>query len=90
MLLQLPVYPVSDRRSPYPSGIQFANGFGLDKDGMDYYDAAYGSDKQHWRASPLLADLAGLPPTLLVTAGLDPCATKAALSPPRRSRRGCR
>ena len=72
LLMQIPIYPVSDRSKPYPSGIQFANGFGLDKDGMDYYDAAYGSDKQHWRASPLHADLAGLPPTLLVTAGLDP------------------
>src|SRR6185437_1183297 len=25
-----------------------------------------------WRGSPLVADQAGLPPTLLVTAGLDP------------------
>ncbi|MGE3690731.1 MAG: alpha/beta hydrolase [Novosphingobium sp.] len=72
LLMQIPIYPVSDRSKPYPSGIAFANGFGLDQEGMDYYDAAYRSDKTHWRASPLFADLAGLPPTLLVTAEFDP------------------
>ena len=71
-VMQIPIYPVSNRLTPYPSSEQFANGFGLDKANMDYYDAAYGSDKSDWRASPLFADLAGLPPTLLVTAGLDP------------------
>lgn len=72
LLMQIPIYPVSNRKDRYFSGEAFANGFGLDKEGMDYYDAAYRSDKSHWRASPLFADLAGLPPTLLVTAEFDP------------------
>ena len=39
---------------------------------MAYYEQAYAADGQHVRHSPILADLAGLPPTLVVTAGLDP------------------
>jgi acetyl esterase len=72
VLLQLPIYPVSDRSKPYPSAADFGDGYGLNTADIAYYDAAYGSDKQHWRASPLLADLSRLPPTLLVTAGFDP------------------
>lgn len=72
VLAQLPIYPVSDRSKPYPSASSFGEGFGLNTPDIEYFDAAYGSDKQDWRASPLLADLAGLPPTFLVTAGFDP------------------
>lgn len=72
VVLQIPIYPVSDRSKPYPSAAAFGEGFGLNTPDIAYYDAAYGSDKNDWRASPLLADLTGLPPTLLVTAGFDP------------------
>lgn len=72
VLLQVPIYPVSDRSRPYPSASAYGEGYGLDTISIAYYDEAYGSDKQDWRASPLLADLAGLPPTLLCTAEFDP------------------
>ncbi len=72
VVLQVPIYPVSDRSKPYPSATAFGDGYGLDTVSIAYFDKAYGSDSQHWRASPLLADLAGLPPTLLVTAAFDP------------------
>lgn len=72
LLAQVPIYPVADRSKPYPSSRAFHNGFGLDGNDIDYYDRAYASDTLHWRASPLLAELAGLPPTLLVTAEFDP------------------
>jgi acetyl esterase len=72
VVLQIPIYPVSDRSKPYPSAEAFGEGFGLSTPDIAYYDAAYGSDKNDWQASPLLADLTGLPPTLLVTAGFDP------------------
>lgn len=71
-LMQIPIYPSADRRQPYPSGLAFSNGFGLDKEGMDYYDASYASDHDHWRGTALLGEMAGLPPTLLVTAEFDP------------------
>ena len=72
VLIQIPIYPVSDRSRPYPSAADFGDGYGLNTADIAYYDSAYGSDKSDWRASPLLADLSGLPPTLLVAAGFDP------------------
>lgn len=72
LIMQIPIYPRTDASRPYPSLTQFANGYALDKVSMDYFEKAYAADKGHWRISPILADLRGLPPTLLVTAGLDP------------------
>lgn len=70
LVMLLPIYPATDKTRSYPSGEQFSSGYGLDisDDDEDYYAA----DPQSVRASPLLADLAGLPPTVLVTASLDP------------------
>jgi acetyl esterase len=72
VLMQWPIYPKTDNTRDYPSDVAFATGFGLDAPDMAYYTSAYASDAQHWRGSPLLADQAGLPPTFVVTAGLDP------------------
>jgi acetyl esterase len=72
VVMQMPIYPVADLSKSYPSGAEFADGFALDSKNMDYYGEAYRSDVTDRRASPLLDDLAGLPPTLLCTAGLDP------------------
>lgn len=72
-LLQIPIYPVSDRGETWASTAQFGGKeFGLDVESIDYYEGAYAPDHSHWRGSPLKGDLAGLPPTLLVTAGFDP------------------
>jgi acetyl esterase len=72
-VLQIPIYPVSDRGQSWASSDRYgAGGFGLDGKDIDYFEAAYASDHGHWRGSPLRADLAGLPPTLLVTAEFDP------------------
>jgi len=72
VLLQIPIYPQADLMGKYPSTEAFRDGFGLESANMDYYRQAYAADVAHWRASPLRADLAGLPPTFLVTAALDP------------------
>lgn len=72
VVLQLAIYPVADSSMAHPSRTEFAQGFFLDKTDMDYFDGAYGGDKDNWRVSPLLADLAGLPPSVVVTASLDP------------------
>jgi acetyl esterase len=72
LIVQIPIYPVADLSKVYPSREAFGDGYGLESANMDYYGEAYRSDPLHWRASPLMGDHAGLPPTLLVTAGLDP------------------
>jgi acetyl esterase len=72
VVMQMPIYPVADLSKSYPSSAEFADGFALESKNMDYYGEAYRSDVTDRRASPLLDDLAGLPPTLLCTAGLDP------------------
>ncbi len=72
VLFQLVIYPVTDSSRRHPSRDTFAEGFGLDSKNMAYFEKAYAMDKNHWRGSPLLADAAGLPPTLVITAGLDP------------------
>ena len=70
VVMQLPIYPATDNTQTYPSGQQFNRGYGLDisEDDEDFYAA----DPHSVRASPLLADLQGMPPTVMVTASLDP------------------
>jgi acetyl esterase len=72
LIMQFPIYPLTDHSRTYASGTDFADGYGLESVNMDLYIQHLNPDRGHWRASPLLADQAGLPPTLVVTAGLDP------------------
>jgi acetyl esterase len=72
LAMLIAIYPKADSSRDYESHHLFADGFGLPSEDMGYYDAAYGADAKSPRHSPILADLAGLPPTLVVTAGLDP------------------
>jgi acetyl esterase len=67
--------PATDLTMSQPSVDRFATGYGLTKDDMERYVAAYlgDHDRRDPRASPLFAeDLAGLPPALVMTAGFDP------------------
>ncbi len=72
VVLQLAIYPVVDSSEPTASRAEFAHGYFLDKSDMDYFDRAYAGDVSDWRVSPLLADLTGMPPAVVVTASLDP------------------
>ena len=72
LLAQIAIYPKADSSRGYPSADAFADGYGLGSADMAYYNEAYRADGQHVRHSPILADLAGLPPTLVITAALDP------------------
>lgn len=72
VLCQIPIYPVTDQSQLYASRSEFAEGFGLDWTDMDLFDAHYAADPNHWRSAPVLTDQSGMPPTLVVTAGLDP------------------
>ncbi len=72
LIMQFPIYPLTDHSRTYPSGEAFSDGYGLESVNMDLYIRHLAPDCAHWRASPLLAEQAGLPPTLVVTAALDP------------------
>ncbi|MFL6863259.1 MAG: alpha/beta hydrolase [Allosphingosinicella sp.] len=72
VLAQWPIYPAADPAKGYPSYQDFAQGYLLTGEGMDWFDACYRPVKADWRYSPLLKSQAGMPPTLVVTAGLDP------------------
>lgn len=71
-----PIYPAVDMAGDvagvYASGRQFSAGYGLSPADGPYFSRAYAPAHDNWRAAPLLADLAGMPPLFMVTAALDP------------------
>jgi acetyl esterase len=66
------IYPKTDSSRQFESARSFGDGYGLDAHDLTYFEGAYRVDPTHWRGSPALADQQGLPPTLVVTASLDP------------------
>ena len=72
VLVQAPIYPAADLGGDYPSYAQFADGHLLTRESMDWFADCYAADLNHARGSPMRAELAGLPPAVIVTAGLDP------------------
>lgn len=73
VVAQLPLYPVVDQdHEKYESFGLFGEGYLLTAAGMTWFGDAYRAPAHDVRADPLFDDLTGLPPTLLVTAGLDP------------------
>ncbi|WP_369254926.1 alpha/beta hydrolase [Geodermatophilus amargosae] len=73
---QFLVYPAVDAEGEYPSRVENATGYFLEKDTMDWFYGHYAGawdDAKDARLSPLHgADLAGLPPAVVVTAEYDP------------------
>lgn len=73
VIAQLLIYPAADLGTDYPSLKQFAEGYVLTERGMAWFGECYGADASDPRCSPMRApSLAGLPPAVIVTAGLDP------------------
>ena len=67
-------YPVTDADFTRPSYIEFAEGYGLTRTGMQVYWDAYTrdhADRLNPLAAPLRADMTGLPPALVQVAELD-------------------
>lgn len=72
---QLLIYPSTDRSKNYASAQQYSDGYYLNTVSMKLFDASYFSDislRQDARVSPLLGDLSGLAPAVIVTAEFDP------------------
>ena len=72
---QLLIYPATDMRAGAPSHTSNGQGYVLTSDTIAYFQSHYldASQQTDWRASPLLhANLGGVPPALVLTAGFDP------------------
>ena len=72
VIAQWPIYPAADPGKGYPSYQDFGEGYLLTRDGMDWFDDCYRPDPKDWRYAPLVKGQEGMPPTLVVTASLDP------------------
>jgi acetyl esterase len=72
VIVQFPIYPVVDDSEDWPSFAEHNQGKLLTQDSMQYFTDAYAAELGHVRAFPLRHDHTGMPPTLVVTAGLDP------------------
>jgi acetyl esterase len=72
VLAQWPIYPAANPTEHYPSVDQFGEGYLLSRESMDWFHDCYAPGLDDWRYDPLLKDQNGIPPTLVVTAGLDP------------------
>ena len=72
VLAQWPIYPAASPNKGYPSRKDFGDGYLLTEVSMDWFDECYRADPHDWRYAPLVKSQAGMPPTLVVTASLDP------------------
>lgn len=76
ILAQWLIYPGTDMTAGGGSMVEFAEGYLLTFKGMEWFSRHYmgeAADLSHAHASPYHADtLAGLPPALVFTCGLDP------------------
>jgi acetyl esterase len=72
VVAQLLMWPATDLIGKYPSQREFASGYLLTEESRVFYQDAYRPVVTDVRASPLQGDLAGLPPAVVLTAGLDP------------------
>lgn len=72
VVLQVPLFPLATNVADCASLDLFAEGFILTKAAVEFFDVAYAADRTDRRATPILGDIAASPPTVLVTASLDP------------------
>jgi acetyl esterase len=72
LLAQWPIYPAADPEQGYPSYEDFGEGYLLTHDGMRWFDDCYRPGTRDWQYSPLVKSQEGMPPTLVLTASLDP------------------
>lgn len=72
VIAQFPIYPVVADHNDWQSYRDHGVGKLLTYEAMDYFMNAYRAEAGHVQAAPLGYDHAGMPPTLILTAGLDP------------------
>lgn len=72
LLAIAPIYPVVDDSNRAPSMEQFSEGFLLNAADMAWFGKTYGAPRGEPRHHVIDRDFAALPPTLVMTASLDP------------------
>lgn len=72
VVLQVPIFPLVADANGSASMSAFSDGFLLTGDTMAFFDAAYGADRADPRGFPIFGDHSAAPPTIVVTASLDP------------------
>jgi acetyl esterase len=72
VVLQVPIFPLVADANGSASMAAFSEGFLLTADTMGFFDAAYAADHNDPRGFPILGDHSSAPPTIVVTASLDP------------------
>lgn len=70
--VQVPIFPLASAIEGSASFEAFADGYVLTKVAIEYFDNAYKADRSDPRGFPILGDHSNAPPTVLVTASLDP------------------
>jgi len=70
--LQVPIFPLVAPVEGSASLADFGEGFVLTQASMDFFNAAYAADREDARGFPILGDHSAAPPTIVVTASLDP------------------
>ncbi|KQN93506.1 lipase [Sphingomonas sp. Leaf231] len=77
VIVQAPIYPATDATRHYASFDSFADGYLLTRETMAWFGGQYRPVADDPRFSPLAGELAGLPPAVIVSAGLDPLRDQA-------------
>lgn len=72
VVLQVPIFPLAGEADKLESLEKFDDGFVLTKAAVEWFDEQYAPERGNPRAFPIHADHAGTPPTVLITASLDP------------------
>jgi acetyl esterase len=72
IIAQFPIYPVVADHDDWASYRDHNEGKLLTAEVMAWFKQSYAAEETHSRASPLGYEHAGMPPTLIMTAGLDP------------------
>lgn len=72
VVLQVPIFPLVADAIGSLSMDAFSDGYLLTADTMGFFDAAYAADRTDPRGFPILGDHRHAPPSIVVTASLDP------------------
>ncbi|MXO61849.1 alpha/beta hydrolase [Qipengyuania oceanensis] len=72
VVLQVPIFPLAADAFGSKSIEDFADGYVLTRRAIIFFDTHYAPVRDDPRAMPILGDIAASPPTVLVTASLDP------------------